>query len=247
MTYASYTFTKEVNVEIEQSIEIEDREGKEIEVLEYNIDEEDITITIDGCIKTDDDENKIEVFDEAGEKVSLIENEDFDPEHDEPFKVTLEGFVISKEELNEYKRLKQASNDLRVLLYISEEDKKDICQRAHTTDINDKSIWLTPDTKDTLGSDLVPWTESKLIRCTLQKDDHKTILRSMASQIVDKFFPEKEEEDSNEISRINDAIGEGLDAAGESKHPVHNMGVIKMSEDSKHKIIDSNGKVTTED
>ena len=248
MAYATYYVTQEVEVEVEQSIHIEDKEGKYIEVLEHRIDDDDISITIDGCIKTDDDEVKVEVFDEAGEKVGLIEDEDFDPERDDKFKVTLEGFVISKEELNEYKRLKQASNDLRVLVYVSEDEKKNICQHAHTTDINDKAIWLTPDTKDTLGADLEPWTESKLIRCTLQKDDHKTILRSMASQIVDKFFPEKEEEDSNEIGRTNDAIKEGLDAVGESKHPIHNLGTIKISEDSKHKIINTNnGKVTTED
>tara|TARA_Y100000004_G_scaffold185391_1_gene235533 strand:- start:3065 stop:3859 length:795 start_codon:yes stop_codon:yes gene_type:complete len=233
MAYVEYTITEqqEIEVEVYQSITVYDENDNELQLKDYDVDGDDINITIEGTVGSN---AKVQVYDEHGKEVTLIEDE-YDDDS-EPNKVTLEGFVISKEEMHEYKKLKQASNDLRVLVYISEEDKKDICQRAHTTDINDKSIWLTPDTKDTLGSDLEPWTESKLIRCTLQKDDHKTILRSMASQIIDKCFPEKEEEDSNEISRTNDAIKEGLDAVGESKHPVHNLGTITISEDSKHKI-----------
>tara|TARA_A100001515_G_scaffold24395_4_gene18788 strand:+ start:1999 stop:2778 length:780 start_codon:yes stop_codon:yes gene_type:complete len=228
MAYASYTVTQEVDVTVEQSIHIEDKEGVEIEVLEYDIDEDDIRITIDGCIKTDDDEVKVEVFDEAGKKVSLIEDEYDD--NSEPNKVTLEGFVISKEEMHEYKRLKQASNDMRILLYVSEDDKKNI-----EKDINQRAIWLIPDKKDALGTDYEPWTVNNLVRCTLEKDDLKTILRSMAGQIVDKLWPEEKEE-VDELTQINEAIGKGLDAAGESKHPVHNLGTITISEDSKHKI-----------
>ena len=49
--------------------------------------------------------SKIKVFDEHGFRVELIENEDLDAELDDPFSVTIEGFVISKEQLHEYKAL----------------------------------------------------------------------------------------------------------------------------------------------
>ena len=46
--------------------------------------------------------SKIRVFDEHGFRVELIEDEYFDAESDA---VTIRGFVISKEQLHEYKTL----------------------------------------------------------------------------------------------------------------------------------------------
>ena len=238
MAYVEYTITEqqEIEVEICQSITVYDENSNELELHSYDVDDDDITITIEGTVGSN---AKVQVFDEAGKEVSLIESEDDDD--DEPNKVTLEGFVISKEELHEYKKLKQASNDLRVLVYVSEDEKN-----STDTDLNKKAIWLTPDTKDALGSDYEPWTVNNLIRCTLEKDHLKTILKSMAGQIVDKLWPEEKEE-VDELTQINEAIGKGLDAAGESKHPVHNLGTITISEDSKHKIINSNNGEATEE
>ena len=237
MAYVEYTIIEQQEVEIEvcQSITVYDENSNELELHSYDVDDDDITITIEGAVKSND---KIQVYDEHGMEVSLIENEDDDD--DEPNKVTIEGFVISKEEMHEYKKLKQASNDLRVLVYVSEDEKN-----STDTDINKKAIWLTPDTKDALGCDYEPWTVNNLVRCTLEKDDLKTIMRSMAGQIVDAIFPEKEKDD--ELTQINEAIGIGLDAAGESKHPVHNLGTITISEDSKHKIINTNNGEATEE
>lgn len=49
--------------------------------------------------------SKIKVFDEHGFRVELIEDEYFDAESDDPYSVTIRGFVISKEQLHEYKTL----------------------------------------------------------------------------------------------------------------------------------------------
>ena len=237
MAYVEYTITEqqEIEVEVLQSINVYDENENELKLQDYDVDGDDINITIEGTVGSN---AKVQVYDEHGMEVSLIEDEYDD--NSEPNKVTLEGFVISKEEMHEYKKLKQASNDMRILVYVSEDEKK-----STDTDINRKAIWLTPDTKDALGSDYEPWTVNNLVRCTLEKDDLKTILRSMAGQIVDAIFPEKEEDD--EITQINEAIGKGLDAVGESKHPVHNLGTITISEDSKHKITNSNNGEATEE
>ena len=237
MAYVEYAITEqqEIEVEVLQSINVYDENENELKLQDYDVDGDDINITIEGTVGSN---AKVQVYDEHGMEVSLIEDEYDD--NSEPNKVTLEGFVISKEEMHEYKKLKQASNDMRILVYVSEDEKK-----STDTDINRKAIWLTPDTKDALGSDYEPWTVNNLVRCTLEKDDLKTILRSMAGQIVDAIFPEKEEDD--EITQINEAIGKGLDAVGESKHPVHNLGTITISEDSKHKITNSNNGEATEE